>query len=152
MQQLVMKIRILCIGKLKSSYPISDLISFYQKRIKIAVDIIELTSKEPRNEQDMIALFSSYKNEKCWALDQRGKSWSEHDWAHRILQEKMQGLKSLNIMVGGSAGIPYTLCKSSEESIALGPVTWNHLLIRPMILDMLYRCEKIWENHPYSRT
>ncbi len=35
--------------------------------------------------------------------------------------------------------------------LSLGPMTWPHLLVRPLLAEQLYRAQCILEGHPYHR-
>src|SRR5919112_515581 len=40
---------------------------------------------------------------------------------------------------------------NTDMMLALGPMTWPHLMVRAMIAEQLYRAQQILAGHPYHR-
>jgi 23S rRNA (pseudouridine1915-N3)-methyltransferase len=41
--------------------------------------------------------------------------------------------------------------KRADLMLALGPMTWPHLMVRAMLAEQLYRAQQILAGHPYHR-
>ena len=150
-----MKISILCVGKLKNRYPLHPLVSFYKERIKTRISIVEISPQDPEHLEKSSYIWEQniHPMSRVWALEKSGVFMDEYQWATTIRDEyQAHKAKDIQILIGGSKGIPQKILSASHRVISLGSITWNHQLARILLLDLIYRCEKIWGNHPYART
>lgn len=149
-----MQIKILCVGKLKKNYPLNPLIEFYKARIRTPVHIFEVCAQEPTDTKVLHNMWFKYaaKEDPLFVLDRDGTILSDQDWADMLLAQKERSTKNICLVVGGAHGVPEKTKQSALQTLSLGRITWNHHLMRALLLDVIYRCEKIWENHPYART
>ncbi len=85
------------------------------------------------------------------ALDERGCLWSSRDFADRLARWRDQGAAELAFAVGGAEGLGAAVLEKAHETVALGPMTWPHLLVRGLLLEQLYRAQQILAGHPYHR-
>ena len=53
--------------------------------------------------------------------------------------------------IGGAEGLDPAVTQRALQSLALGPMTWPHFLVRGMLAEQLYRAQAIRQNHPYHR-
>ncbi len=83
-------------------------------------------------------------------LDERGKTLSSIKLAQEL--EKI-ALTSPNItfIIGGADGIHLDLKNMAHLTIQLSSFTFPHALVRVVLLEQIYRCITILENHPYHR-
>ena len=51
----------------------------------------------------------------------------------------------------GVALVDSGVAKGADLQLALGPMTWPHLLVRGLIAEQLYRAQQIQAGHPYHR-
>ena len=43
------------------------------------------------------------------------------------------------------------LLRGSDLTLALGPMTWPHMMVRALIAEQIYRAQQIAAGHPYHR-
>lgn len=85
------------------------------------------------------------------ALDERGTQWSSRALAKRIAAWRNHGGSELVFAIGGADGLHRAVLDRADVILALGPMTWPHLLVRGMLLEQLYRAQQILAGHPYHR-
>ena len=85
------------------------------------------------------------------AMDQNGDSLSSAEFAEKINDWQNQGIRNLAVVIGGSNGLDSTILNKANKKIALGKMTWPHMLARVMLLEQLYRAQSILGNHPYHK-
>ena len=85
------------------------------------------------------------------ALDERGASLSSERFAERLGQWRDQGVGDVAFLIGGADGHGEAVGKRADLMLALGPMTWPHLMVRAMIAEQIYRAQQILAGHPYHR-
>jgi len=84
------------------------------------------------------------------ALDEKGRQWSTSDWVSQYRQWQ-QHHPQVNFIIGGPDGLDPALLKQVDRSIALGPMTMPHGLVRVVLIEQLYRAWSVLQGHPYHR-
>ena len=54
-------------------------------------------------------------------------------------------------VVGGAEGLDALVLARADHVLSLGPMTWPHMLVRPLLAEQLYRAQCILAGHPYHR-
>ena len=157
----MLKINILCIGKIKENY-LKDAINEYSKRLSkyCILNIIELPDKaipEKSNEsienqikdlesEDLIAHIpkSSY----IICLDLSGRNYSSEEFAQKISDLQITN-SSITFIIGGSLGMNEKLKSLCNERICFSKMTFPHQLIRVFLLEQIFRSFKIINNEKY---
>ena len=85
------------------------------------------------------------------ALDERGAAWSSRDLAGRLAAWRDQSVATLAFAIGGAEGLSAAVTARADAVLALGAMTWPHLLARCLLLEQLYRAQQIMAGHPYHR-
>jgi 23S rRNA (pseudouridine1915-N3)-methyltransferase len=85
------------------------------------------------------------------ALDERGRLLSSRSFAARIGAWQQQSRNELAFLIGGPDGLAVELSERAELVLALGRMTWPHLLVRVLLAEQLYRASTILSGHPYHR-
>ena len=85
------------------------------------------------------------------ALDETGRNLSSARFAEQIGRWRDAGGQDLAIVIGGAEGLAPALRDKADLVLALGTMTWPHLLVRGMIAEQLYRAQTILAGHPYHR-
>ena len=62
-----------------------------------------------------------------------------------------EGLQDLALAIGGAEGLSRAVIQRADLVLALGAMTWPHLLVRALIVEQLYRAQTILSGHPYHR-
>ncbi|MEM7662497.1 MAG: 23S rRNA (pseudouridine(1915)-N(3))-methyltransferase RlmH [Pseudomonadota bacterium] len=84
-------------------------------------------------------------------LDEHGKSISSKALADRLSHLRDDGVRELVFLIGGAEGYSEDVKAACPETMALGPQTWPHLLVRAMISEQLYRAATIIAGNPYHK-
>jgi 23S rRNA (pseudouridine1915-N3)-methyltransferase len=84
-------------------------------------------------------------------LDAKGKGMTSEDFAEMIGALRDAGTKHLVFVIGGPDGLAPLPGIRAGRSLAFGPQTWPHLLVRAMLAEQVYRALTILAGHPYHR-
>ena len=149
-----MKIRILAVGKQKSS-PAKDLCAEYLKRLNWDVSLKEIdTPKGATAAQEAPIILKSLEKQQglVVALDERGETLSSPDFARRLpkWQEQAPG-NEIVFLIGGADGFDNAVREKARFLLSFGKQTWPHMLVRVMLLEQVYRAQQIIAGHPYHR-
>ncbi len=85
------------------------------------------------------------------ALDERGKALSSEAFAARLGAWRDQGAGDVAFLIGGADGHGDAVRARADLLLALGPMTWPHMLVRGMLAEQIYRAQQILAGHPYHR-
>lgn len=84
-------------------------------------------------------------------LDAKGKGMTSEDFAEMLGALRDAATKDLCFVIGGPDGLGTLEGKRAGRSLAFGPQTWPHLLVRAMLAEQIYRALTILAGHPYHR-
>ena len=84
-------------------------------------------------------------------LDARGKGMTSEDFAEMLGVLRDAGTKDMAFVIGGPDGLAPLPGKRAGRSLAFGPQTWPHLMVRAMLSEQIYRALTILAGHPYHR-
>jgi len=76
---------------------------------------------------------------------------SSRDIAARLEKFKDRGERRVAFVIGGADGLDPELRKAAAFSLAFGPQTWPHALVRVMLAEQMYRAVTILAGLPYHR-
>ena len=154
-----MNIKLLAIGKTDNK-SLQSLIDEYTKRlsfyIKFDLEIIpdiknvkNLSEAQQKEKEGELILKKLLSSDELILLDERGKSYSSLEFAD-FLQKKMNsGLKQLVFVVGGPYGFSEAVYARAHGKISLSKMTLSHQMIRPFLIEQVYRAMTILRNEPY---
>jgi len=83
--------------------------------------------------------------------DERGELLTSRQIAARIDKLKDRGERRLTFLIGGADGLEKALLERASFSLAFGPQTWPHALVRVMLAEQIYRATSILAGLPYHR-
>ena len=83
--------------------------------------------------------------------DERGELLSSREIAARLEKFKDRGERRVAFVIGGADGLDPELRKTAAFSLAFGPQTWPHALVRVMLAEQMYRAVTILAGLPYHR-
>ena len=84
-------------------------------------------------------------------LDERGTDLTSLDLAARLGRWRDEGNAAVAFLVGGADGHGTAVRRRADLLMALGRLTWPHLLVRAMLAEQIYRASTILGGHPYHR-
>jgi 23S rRNA (pseudouridine1915-N3)-methyltransferase len=84
-------------------------------------------------------------------LDAKGKGMTSEDFAEMLAALRDAGTKELALVIGGPDGLSPLPGIKAGRSLAFGPQTWPHLLVRAMLAEQIYRALTVLAGHPYHR-
>lgn len=158
-----MKITIICVGKIKEKY-LNDAINEYTKRLKkyLKIEIIEV-SDEKVPETFSISEENIAKNEEgkriakhmkdsfTIALAINGIQMSSEDFAGFIQKSMNNRISHISFIIGGSIGLDEKITNNADYLMSFSKMTFPHQLMRVILLEQIYRAEKILANEPYHK-
>ncbi len=84
-------------------------------------------------------------------LDAKGKGMTSDAFAEMLGAMRDAGARDMVFVIGGPDGLVLPERIKSGRSLAFGPQTWPHLLVRAMLAEQIYRGFTILAGHPYHR-
>jgi 23S rRNA (pseudouridine1915-N3)-methyltransferase len=151
----MMRLTILAVGRHKAG-PLKALQEFYAERIRWPLTIREVEERRKLPPAELKAREAELirdalpKDAVLIALDGRGKNLSSTAFADRLARWR-DADASLAFVIGGADGLADSIIGEAKLVLALGAMTWPHLLVRGMLLEQLYRAQQILAGHPYHR-
>jgi len=85
------------------------------------------------------------------ALDEHGSELTSQAFATRIGRWRDDGVRDLAFAIGGADGLDRSVLDRADLALALGRLTWPHMMARAMLAEQLYRASTILSGHPYHR-
>ena len=156
---------ILCVGKMKEK-PYRQMADEYLKRLgrygkyeEIEIpDLPEPASgSSPALEEQLKAkegeaiLAKIRPGDRVIALTIGGKRRSSEELAKHLEELKTGGVSRLAFVIGGSLGLGGNVLARADEEMSMSPMTFPHQLARVMLLEQLYRAEKISAGERYHK-
>ncbi len=115
------------------------------------VGIVEVESRKANREAEGEALLSAAAGARLILCDERGKAYSSRAFSDRLCHWRDAGERRLAFIVGGADGHGDALRAAAVETLAFGPQTWPHALVRVMLAEQVYRAISIAAGTPYHR-
>ncbi len=154
---------ILCVGKMKEK-PYREMADEYLKRLsrfgkfeEIEVpDLPENTGSSALEEQvkakEGEALLSRIRpGDRVIALTIPGRKTDSPGLARHLQELRVSGVSRIVFVIGGSLGLGNNLLARADEEMSMSPMTFPHQLARVMLLEQLYRAEKIIAGERYHK-
>ena len=136
-----MKATLIAVGKAKAPFAEAD--AHYLKLLarSMPIELIEV------RDDDAIALRIP---ERCRvvALDVEGAQRDSMEWAIWLERRRLDAL-DLCFIIGGPHGLPDEVVDRADEAISLGRQTIAHQLARAVLLEQLFRANKILAGETY---
>jgi 23S rRNA (pseudouridine1915-N3)-methyltransferase len=122
--------------------PLRECVDDYRKRISkyVPVEIIEgkHLRVQPREGKHIV-------------LSPEGKSLRSEEFAHLIEQHLNSATKNLYFYIGGPEGLDPGIMEKADQSLSFSRMTFNHQIIRVMLLEQVYRAFTIIRGEPYHK-
>ncbi len=159
-----MKIRILCVGKIKEKF-MREALGEYSKRLSryIKLEIAEVADeKTPDNASEreelqirdkegerLLKLIRQEDYVIALAID--GKMYDSVTFSQKLDRFGMLGRGSVVFVIGGSLGLGEQVLERADEAISFSKMTFPHQLMRVILLEQIYRGYRILRNEPYHK-
>lgn len=149
-----MKLRFLFLGKTRLPFAEEGTAYYRQKLSRFFPLSVEMFAPEkfPAGEAGARALARLVGPQgPLYLCDERGKRYSSAAFAQFLQKGLESGRAELLFAVGGDDGFPPAFRQAAAGSISFSEMTFNHLLMRPLLLEQVYRAMTILKGEPYHR-
>jgi 23S rRNA (pseudouridine1915-N3)-methyltransferase len=148
-------VRLIAVGRLRAG-PEAELFARYNARLRPALAVTEVAEgrgapAEAKRREAEALLGCLPQAAFAVALDSGGVSPDSLAFA-ALLERWLGASRPLCLLVGGAEGLDAAVLTRADAALSLGPLTWPHLLVRPLLAEQLYRARAIASGHPYHRT
>lgn len=158
-----MKITIACVGKIKEKF-YRDAVDEYIKRLSryMPTEIKEVSDEkapeslsEKQEQQIMEAegqrLLKNIKDSCVVALDIKGKKMTSPQFAEFLSNAMIEGNSHVTFVIGGSLGLSQQIKDKADYKISFSDMTFPHQLMRVVLLEQIYRANRIIKGEPYHK-
>ena len=158
-----MSTAVLCVGKLREK-AYRQMADEYLKRLgrfgkyeEIEVpDLPENTGSPALEEQvktrEGEALLARIRpGDRVIALTIPGRQADSPELAEHLRALRTGGVSRIVFVIGGSLGLGSNILARADEEMSMSPMTFPHQLARVMLLEQLYRAEKISAGERYHK-
>ncbi len=159
-----MKIKIVCVGKVKEAF-FRDAISEYAKRLSKFAEFEIVEVQDEKTAEDMSPskientlskegeriLKNIGEREFVTILDIKGKKLTSEGLSERIADSMNRGYSVLTFVIGGSLGLSSKVKQRGDFSLSFSDMTFPHQLMRVILSEQIYRAFKIINHEPYHK-
>ena len=159
-----MQIVILSVGKLKEK-PYRQMADEYLKRLSRygkyeEIEVLDLPEREnasPAEEEKLKtregeALLQRLRpGDRVTALTIPGRQRSSRELAEELGEARNRGAGRIVFVIGGSLGLGSNVLERADDEMSMSRMTFPHQLARVMLLEQLYRAEKILAGERYHK-
>ncbi len=159
-----MRIMVVCVGKLKEKYW-KDAIAEYSKRLRRyhKLDIIELADEktpetmseaqeqEVKKKEGERILKAIKEDAFVVALAIEGKALSSEELADFMEKKAVSGVSHIAFVIGGSLGLSKDVMQRADDALSFSKMTFPHQMMRVILLEQIYRAERINRGEPYHK-
>lgn len=151
-----MRCRVIAVGRARPG-PAQALFELYGGRLAPPLALTEVEEKrrlppaQLREREAELLLAALPRGAVAVALDEHGTAETSEAFAARLGAWRDAGVAELAFLVGGADGHGAAVLARADWRMALGPLTWPHMLVRALIAEQLYRGFSILAGHPYHR-
>ena len=160
-----MSTAILCVGKMKEK-PYRQMADEYLKRLgrygkyeetelpdlpEPASGLSGALEEQLKSKEGETVLAKIRPGDRVIALTIGGKRRSSEELAKHLEELKTGGVSRLAFVIGGSLGLGGNVLARADEEMSMSPMTFPHQLARVMLLEQLYRAEKISAGERYHK-
>lgn len=158
-----MKFTVIAVGKLKERFW-KDACEEYLKRLQpyaktvvrevADIDPAKAGGIEAAREKEgaaICAALDALGSAHMTLLDIGGRERSSEDLSRRLDTLALGGASSFAFVIGGSDGVSEAVRRRASETLSFGPITLPHNLARVVLLEQLYRAQKISRGEPYHK-
>jgi len=155
-----LNVSIICVGKVKEKYIIEGINEFLKRMQSFAkMKIVEL--KEDGNDSSRNISIEKESEDILKAmeklggynilLDIQGKNFSSEEMSEEIERLTVNGVSSINFIIGGSYGVSESVRKAVDMRLSFSKMTFPHQLMRLILSEQIYRWFSIIKNTKYHK-
>lgn len=151
-----MKIWLAAIGRSRPG-PVRDLFEDYAGRLAWPFTLREvevrkrLPAEELKRREAALLLGAVPADARVVALDEKGRNLASGDFAACLGGWRDAGAPAVAFLIGGADGHGAEIAARADLVLALGAMTWPHMMVRAMLMEQVYRAQQILAGHPYHR-
>lgn len=156
-----MKFTIVAVGKLKERFWV-DACAEYLKRLQpfartvvkevADIDPARVGGIEAARDREGAAILAALpERSRVMLLAIEGAERSSVEMSRRIDALALGGESDLSFVIGGSDGVSDAVRTRADETLSFGRITLPHNLARVVLLEQLYRAQKISRGEPYHK-
>ena len=140
--------KIIAIGKTRNKNLI-NLNKFFLKQIKNLK--IEIISKSNKFDENVKIMKKIKQRDFVIALDSQGESIDSIKFSNLINSSETYINKEIVFVIGGSEGLDKNIIARADKVLSFSKLTFQHQIVRLLLIEQIYRAKKIQENHPYHK-
>lgn len=152
-----MKIKIICVGKIKESYLV-DAINEYKKRISkySSIEICELKDESNQLDEKKVKelegdrILNSLEGYVV-GLVIKGEMLDSESLAKKLDYISTYNNSTISFVIGGSLGLSDKVISKLDYKLSFSKMTFPHQLMRVILLEQIYRAFKINNNESYHK-
>ena len=156
----MLSVNLICVGKVKEKYIIMGIDEF-TKRLQSFTKFSLIEIKEDGNDsnrdesikKESILIKNCLEKSKGYniLLDVKGKEYSSEDISREIEKLTVNGVSTINFIIGGSYGVSDEIKASANIRLSFSKMTFPHQLMRLIFIEQLYRWFTITNNIKYHK-
>lgn len=159
----MVKIEILCIGKLKEKY-LNQACDEYIKRLtpfcRIKITQIPEYKCDSQNQSQIKKVIQEEGNRILKKLNKtsfkialciEGQLMSSEELAKKSQKLFANGTSNITLIIGGSHGLSQKVKQASNFKLSMSPLTFPHQLARVILLEQIYRAFTIQSKKTYHK-
>lgn len=133
---------VFCFARKTRRGPVGDLVEDYLQRLRryTPVEVVEAVRLERRKGQGVHVV-----------LDERGDLMTSEGLARFLERNMNEAARAAFFYTGGPDGLAPGLLEGADLALSLSRMTFNHQLVRVMLLEQVYRAMTIIRKEPYHR-
>ena len=140
--------KIIAIGKTRNKNLI-NLNNFFLKQMKNLK--IEIISKSNKFDENVKIMKKIKQRDYVIALDSEGESIDSIKFSNLINSSETYINKEIVFVIGGSEGLDKNIIARADKVLSFSKLTFQHQIVRLLLIEQIYRAKKIQENHPYHK-
>ncbi len=159
-----MRITVVCVGKLKEKYW-QAAVAEYSKRLSRyhKLEIVELADEkapetmsqaqeEEVKQKEGERILKALKDDAfVIALAIEGKMMTSEELSAFLEKKAVGGISHIAFVIGGSLGLSPAVMARADYALSFSPMTFPHQMMRVVLLEQIYRAEKIRRKEPYHK-
>jgi len=153
------KIELLLSGKTDFEY-LKTGISLYEQRLKHYCtynrkeiselkQVSSLKENQIKEKEGELILKNVAEQDVLILLDQRGDIITSEEFAIRLENLAIRGIKKVIFTIGGAYGFSEKVYERANSKISLSNMTFSHQMVRLIFIEQLYRAFTIVKGEPY---